>query len=73
VRVPEIADAAALLLATYGVSDEAVLDVVFGRARPEGRLPFDLPQSMAALEEHPPDLPGGTVGPLLRFGDGTVT
>lgn len=66
--LPEVAAAAAALLADFGASDEAVLDVVFGRARAEGRLPFELPRSMAAVEVHPEDLPGGTADPLFALG-----
>ncbi|WP_326950563.1 glycoside hydrolase family 3 protein [Amycolatopsis sp. NBC_01307] len=66
--LPEVASAAAALLGDFGASDEAVLDVVFGRARAEGRLPFELPRSMAAVEAHPEDLPGGTADPLFALG-----
>ncbi|PRY44998.1 glycoside hydrolase family 3 protein [Umezawaea tangerina] len=66
--IPELAGHAAALLADFGAADEAVLDVVFGRARPEGRLPFELPRSMAAVEAHPEDLPGGTRDPVFPLG-----
>lgn len=33
------------LLAKYGASDAAMLDVLFGKANPEGRLPIELPSS----------------------------
>jgi hypothetical protein len=48
--VPETADRSAALLAAYGADDKALLDVVFGRFRPEGRLPFQLPRSMREVE-----------------------
>ncbi|MDI2128286.1 hypothetical protein [Yinghuangia seranimata] len=41
--VPEFADQCAALLADRGAGDQTVLDVVFGRHAPLGRLPFDLP------------------------------
>ncbi|MEV6342907.1 glycoside hydrolase family 3 N-terminal domain-containing protein [Actinoplanes sp. NPDC051851] len=66
--IPEIAEHAAALLADYAASDEAVLDVVFGHAAPEGRLPIELPSSMAAVEAHPTDLPGGSADPLFPIG-----
>jgi len=40
---------AAAVFGSYGSSDEAFLDVVFGAAQPQGSLPFDLPRSMAAV------------------------
>lgn len=68
--IPDIADAAAALLVNYGSSAEAFLDVVFGDARPEGRLPFDLPSSMAAVEESRSDVQYDTANPTFRFGHG---
>ncbi|WP_436777359.1 glycoside hydrolase family 3 protein [Yinghuangia sp. YIM S09857] len=63
-----IADGALLLLADFGAEDDIVLDVVFGHALAEGRLPFDLPSSMRAVEESREDMPFDTVEPLFRFG-----
>ncbi|GAA1558575.1 glycoside hydrolase family 3 N-terminal domain-containing protein [Actinomadura kijaniata] len=68
--VPEIAAHAAALIGEYGASDEAVLDVVFGRARPEGRLPFELPRSMAEVEGSRSDVPGDTADPVFPLGHG---
>ncbi len=39
------------ILANYGASDQAFLDVVTGVAEPEGKLPFGLPVSTDAVEE----------------------
>ena len=66
----ELADAAAALLGSYGSSDEAFLDVVFGAAKPEGSLPFDLPRSMAAVAASRSDVPFDTADPIFRFGHG---
>jgi beta-glucosidase len=55
--IPEIADAAAALLVSYGSSSEAFLDVVCGRVAPEGKLPFDLPSSMGAVVNSRSDVP----------------
>jgi len=63
-------DDAAAVVGTYGASDEAFLDVVFGRAAPEGRLPFELPSSMAEVEVQRPDVPSDTAHPLYRQGHG---
>ncbi|MFD5329456.1 glycoside hydrolase family 3 protein [Streptomyces sp. NPDC127092] len=68
--LPEIAEHAAALLADYGASDAALLDVVFGRAKPEGRLPFELPRSMAAVEAARPDVPNDTEDPVFPYGHG---
>jgi len=66
----EIAARAPALVAGYGASDGAVLDVVFGRAAPEGALPFDLPSSMDEVRAQRPDVPFDMANPLYRFGFG---
>lgn len=71
--VPEILRDAAAVIADYGASDRAILDVVFGRHRPQGRLPFDLPSSMATVAESRPDVPFDTAEPLLPQGHGLRT
>ena len=68
--IPEIAAASAALLANFGASDAAVLDVIFGRHAPSARLPFELPSSMAAVREQKPDLPYDSEKPLFPFGHG---
>jgi beta-glucosidase len=66
----EIAAHAATLLVTFGVDDEPLLDVLTGRHAPGGRLPFDLPRSMAKVENGQPDVPFDDPDPLFRYGHG---
>jgi beta-glucosidase len=61
---------AAAVLANFGVSDQALLDVITGRAKPEGKLPFELPSSMAAVRAQKSDVPYDSEAPLYRFGFG---
>ena len=68
--VTELADAAAALLVNFGTSDAALLPVLFGDREPLGRLPFDLPRSMTAVQESREDVPFDTADPPFRFGDG---
>ncbi|MDE2853407.1 MAG: glycoside hydrolase family 3 C-terminal domain-containing protein [Chloroflexota bacterium] len=68
--IPEIAEAAAGLVANFAVSDAAALDVIFGRARPEGRLPFELPSSMEAVRAQRSDMPRDSQDPLFPYGFG---
>jgi beta-glucosidase len=68
--VPEISAAAWALVGEYGASDMAVLNVVFGKARPEGKLPFELPSSMEAVRDQKADLPYDSKNPLYPFGFG---
>jgi beta-glucosidase len=62
-RVPAV-------LAHFGSSDSALLDVVFGRFRPSGKLPFDLPRDMKSVEKQMPDVAHDLENPLFRFGYG---
>lgn len=67
---PDIAERSAALLATYGAGDEALLDVLFGRARACGRLPCQLPRSMEEVRRSRPDVPQEGGDPLCPFGHG---
>jgi len=60
------------LFADFGISHEALLDVVLGSASPQGRLPFELPSSMDAVRAQLPDVPHDSENPLfpIRFGLG---
>ena len=66
----DLARDAAALFGSYGSSDNAFLDIVFGDAQPEGSLPFDLPRSMAAVVASRSDVPFDTADPVFRFGQG---
>lgn len=67
---PEINAAAKSVLADFGASDAAVLDVIFGKAKPEGKLPFELPSSMQAVQNQKEDLPHDSKKPMYKFGHG---
>jgi beta-glucosidase len=69
ILTPFVDDVAAIV-ANWGANPRAVLDVLTGAAEPKGRLPFDLPSSMAAVEANRPDVPFDTADPLFRFGHG---
>jgi beta-glucosidase len=68
--IPEISAKAKALVANYGASDAAVLDVIFGKAKPEGKLPFELPSSMEAVRNQKEDVPYDSKDPLYKFGFG---
>lgn len=67
---PEVVDRAAAVLASYGSTDDAFVDVVVGKVAPEGKLPFDLPRSMEAVKQSREDTPFDTNEPAFRFGYG---
>lgn len=68
--IPEIAAGAAALLGNFGANDAAVLDVIFGRFAPQGKLPFELPSSMDAVRRQKEDVPHDSEQPLFPFGFG---
>ena len=68
--IPEIKAKAKGLLADFGASDAALLDVIFGKAKPGGHLPFELPSSMEAVKNQKEDVPYDSKDPLYKFGSG---
>ncbi len=68
--IPEISADAKGLLADFGASDVAVLDVVFGKYKPGGHLPIELPSSMQAVRDQKEDVPYDSKDPLYKFGYG---
>jgi beta-glucosidase len=68
--IPEIAEHAAALFADFGVFDDAVLDLVFGKFQPGGRLPFEMASSMQAVKLQKEDVPFDSQDPLFPFGHG---
>ena len=68
--IPEINQEAKALLVEYGANDTAVLDVIFGKASPEGRLPMEMPSSMEAVQKQKTDVPYDSENPLYPFGFG---
>ena len=53
----EIEPYAAGLLVTFGVQDQAILDILSGKAEPQGRLPMQMPASMQVVETQMEDVP----------------
>ncbi len=68
--IPEIAERSAGLVANFGASDAASLDVIFGRFAPSAKLPFEMPSSMEAVRMQKEDVPSDSENPLFPFGYG---
>lgn len=47
-----------VILLTFGVSNQAVLDIISGQAEPSALLPCQMPKDMATVEHNCEDLPG---------------
>jgi len=68
--VPEISANAKGLFVNFGSNDRAFLDVVFGKYKPEGHLPIEMPSSMEAVRNQKEDMPYDSKDPLYKFGFG---
>lgn len=72
-----LSETATALVVNFGISQPVMLDVLLGKVAesgqsisPQGKLPFDLPRSMEAVQKHPCDEPFGTENPIYKFGHG---
>ena len=62
---------AGAMLAGFGVSDAALMDVMTGRFAPRGKLPFALAKTLQAIRDNQPDAPGyPAADTLFPFGHG---
>ena len=62
---------AGAILAGFGVSDSALMEVLTGRFKPQGKLPFALANNLDAVRNNDPDAPGYPAGDTLYpFGFG---
>lgn len=57
------------LLATFGVKPEALIDVIFGRFNPVGKLPFTIPRNQKAVNNDVGDMPGYRQGKTYIYLD----
>lgn len=61
------------VLATFGTTQEALLDIVFGKVNPTGKMPFTTPKSEHEAQHQKSDVPGNMEGPnysLFKFDEG---
>jgi len=62
---------AGAILAGFGVSDGALMDVMTGKYSPRGKLPFALARTLQAIRDNAPDAPGyPAADTLFPFGHG---
>lgn len=66
----KLADSTDAILANFGATDRAIFDVLFGRFSPTGKLPFEMPSSLEAVENQKEDVPFDSKNPLFPFGYG---
>jgi beta-glucosidase len=56
--------------ADFGAGDFAAPVVIFGKANPDGKLPFELPSSIEAVRNQKEDHSYDSKDPLYKFGFG---
>lgn len=66
----EIEPDASAILVSFGVQDQALLDIVAGRSEPSALLPMQMPASMSAVEKQAEDVPFDL--PAYRDSEGHV-
>ena len=66
----EVNEKCRALMTDFGTSDEVLIEVLFGKRTPQGKLPFELPSSLEAVENQMEDLPYDSENPLYEFGFG---
>ena len=61
------------VLATFGATPEAVLDILTGKFKPTGKMPITVPLNIKAVLENQSDVPGylkPNSYARFRYGDG---
>lgn len=61
------------MIATFGSGDDALADILTGKAAARGTLPFDLPADEASVEQQREDAPHDFAHTLFRQGFGLTT
>ncbi len=66
----EINEKASALMAEFGTSDEVLAELIFGKVKPTGKMPFELPSTWEAVQNQLEDVPYDSKDPLFPFGYG---
>ena len=68
--IPEINEVSEALIVDFTCQDEILAELVFGKFKPSGKLPIEMPSSVQAVEEQLEDVPHDSKDPLYPFGFG---
>ncbi len=68
--IPNINKSSKALIADFSSQDNVILDLIMGKFKPTGKLPFELPSSMDEVLKQKEDVPYDTKNPLYKFGAG---
>ena len=68
--IPGINKYSKALIADFSSQDNVILDLIMGKFKPTGKLPFELASSMEEILKQKEDMPYDTKNPLYKFGAG---
>ncbi|MBT8183807.1 MAG: glycoside hydrolase family 3 C-terminal domain-containing protein, partial [Eudoraea sp.] len=68
--IPNINAASKAVIADFECQDEIILELIYGKFNPTGKLPVELPSSAEAVENQLEDVPYDSKNPLYTFGHG---
>lgn len=68
--IPEINKASKALIIDFDCQDEILVELIFGKFNPTGKLPVEMPSSVEAVEAQLEDVPYDSKNPLYAFGHG---
>ena len=68
--IPEINAASKALIVDFDCQDEILAELIFGKFKPTGKLPIEMPSSVEAVEAQLEDVPHDSKNPLYPFGFG---
>jgi beta-glucosidase len=68
--IPDINAASKAVIADFENEDDIILELIFGKFSPTGKLPLEIPSSMQAVENQFEDVPYDSKDPLYAFGHG---
>lgn len=67
---PEINAAIEAVIADFESQDEIILEMIFGKLRPSGKLPIEIPFSVEVFNNQFEEVPYNYKDPLYKFGHG---
>ncbi len=70
VLTPELVNSVDAIVAEFDITDNALLDVLFGRFNPVGKLPFQIPSSIESVQAQLEDVPFDLENPMFDYGFG---
>lgn len=68
--VPEIDAASKAMIADFECQEEIILEMIFGKFNPSGKLPVEIPSSVEAANNQLEDVPYDSEKPLYKYGHG---